>query len=310
MNAAETYTNGQLANYSTTTQTSTMISAYVGENAYSKVSGITITSAGVDISGSQYVKIASGGYLQVTTGNFGIDTNNANYVMWSGASTAANSYFRVKKNGEVTVTKLMVLNEQGTETEFNLRTGGLWKLSYKTVKSTSSSGGYCTSMSFSDGSSVNFKHAVTAHLAGSWSGNTYTVIADNDPEVISVSTTLSGSKGTGTTSGTWSITEFDSSHKAYAAVAATGVSGNLFGFNIDATSEYNSGMDSVAVDRFRFSSGKSYADLTNGTTYSASLPDATNWNLTNSAEHYATVTLNVGGKVYSQSFYRSWINGN
>ncbi len=240
VNAAETYTNGQLANYSTTTQTSTMISAYVGENAYGKVSGISITSAGVDISGSQYVKIASGGYLQVTTGNFGIDTNNANYVMWSGANTAANSYFRVKKNGEVTVTKLMVLNEQGTETEFNLRSGGLWKLSYKTVKSTSSSGGYCTSMSFSDGSSVNFKHAVTAHLAGSWSGNTYTVIADNDPDVASVSTTLKGHKGTGTTGGTWNITEFDSSHKAFASVTKEAGS-ILFGFNIDATSEYTAG---------------------------------------------------------------------
>ena len=310
VNAAETYTNGQLANYSTTTQTSTMISAYVGENAYSKVSGITITSAGVDISGSQYVKIASGGYLQVTTGNFGIDTNNANYVMWSGASTAANSYFRVKKNGEVTVTKLMVLNEQGTETEFNLRTGGLWKLSYKTVKSTSSSGGYCTGMTFSDGSTVNFNSAASVVLSGAWTDNwtKYTVTA-KDGSGTTVGTISSGAVTASMTNAQIKAAlEASESHSTILEAEADGET--IFVRSIDASGVYDSGVDSVAVDRFRFSSGKSYADLTNGTTYSASLPDATNWNLTNSAEHYATVTLNVGGKVYSQSFYRSWINGN
>ena len=90
---------------------------------------------------------------------------------------------------------------------------------------------------------VNFSKAgTTAHLVGSWTGNTYEVYADNDPEVLSVSTTLTGSKGTGTTSGTWTIDTFDSNHKAYGAVAATGVTGNLFGFNVDATSEYNAGV--------------------------------------------------------------------
>lgn len=93
------------------------------------------------------------------------------------------------------------------------------------------------------GASVTFrKAATTAHLVGGWSGNTYEVYADNDPNVLHVSTTLTGSKGTGTTSGTWTIDTFDSSHRAYGAVAATGVTGNLFGFNVDASGEYDSGV--------------------------------------------------------------------
>ena len=138
-----------------------MISSYVTDNAYGKVSGITITSSGVDISGSQYVNIASGGWFKVTTGDFGIDTNveSTGYVMWSGSSTAANAGFRLKKNGELTITKLMALDKNGNESEVNLRTSGLWKLAYKTVNEITTSGGYCTAMSFSDGTSVNFKRA-------------------------------------------------------------------------------------------------------------------------------------------------------
>ena len=92
-NAAE----GEL--YSKITQYASEIRMYVDDTKYGKVSGITITADGVDISGSQYVKIASGGYLQVQTGNFAIDTNSDTYVIWAGASTGANAPFSVKKDG-------------------------------------------------------------------------------------------------------------------------------------------------------------------------------------------------------------------
>ena len=192
VSTAESYTDTKLTGYATRTQTSTMISDYVTDNAYGKVSGITITSSGVDISGSQYVKIASGGYFQVTTGDFGIDTNVASsgYCIWAGASTAANSYFRVKKNGEVTLTKLKALAEDGTtETDVNLRTANLWKLNYGTIKALTTSGGYVTSMTLSNAVSgsqtVNFKPAATARAEGwaaaygkvSWPG--YNVSTDN-----------------------------------------------------------------------------------------------------------------------------------
>lgn len=70
-------------------------------NKYTKVTGITIESAGIDISGSQYVKIASGGYFQVETGTFGIKTDALDYVMWSGAATAASSPFWLMKDGSI-----------------------------------------------------------------------------------------------------------------------------------------------------------------------------------------------------------------
>ena len=71
---------------------------------YDKVSGITITADGIDLSGSQYVRIASGGYFSVQTGNFGIDTESDNYVIWSGAAAAASASFSVKKDGTLYAT--------------------------------------------------------------------------------------------------------------------------------------------------------------------------------------------------------------
>ena len=74
VSAAQTYTNGQLANYSTTVQTSTLIANYVTDNTYGKVSGIEITANGIEVSGSKYVKIKSGGTFTVDSGNFSISS--------------------------------------------------------------------------------------------------------------------------------------------------------------------------------------------------------------------------------------------
>ena len=175
-------------------------------------------------------------------------TNDADIALWAGNATAGSANFRVTQGGKVTLRDLVVLDEQGNETSVDLRNYPLWKLSYGTIKTfTKSESGNSITLTIgtSDGDkSVTFsKAALTAHLVGSWSGNTYTVEADNDPNVLPVSTTLTGSKGTGTTSGTWTIDTFDANHMAYAAVAATGITtGNLFGFNINATSEYNAGV--------------------------------------------------------------------
>ena len=187
---------------------------------YTIRSGIAIEAAGVTVSGSQYVVIQSGGYFQVTTGNFGIDTNSSTYVMWSGAASAANSPFWLKKSGEiyaisgtiggftlaanslssgstttyvninilqrfrvchihsnssntyamwagaeavtnapyrlkrdgtVYLTSLIAVGENGSETTVNLRTAGLWKLSYNTIKSYTSD-----SITLSNGATINF----------------------------------------------------------------------------------------------------------------------------------------------------------
>lgn len=159
LSSAKSYTNNKLTSYSTISQTSSAISAYVASNAYMVQSGIDITAQGISVSGSQFVKIASGGYFQVTTGNFGIDTNSNNYVIWSGAAAAGSSPFRVKKDGTVYLTKLIAVGENGSETEVNLRTAGLWKLNYQTIKSYAVTSGYCTSITLSNGTTVNFNSA-------------------------------------------------------------------------------------------------------------------------------------------------------
>lgn len=251
VSAAQTYTNGQLENYSTTTQTSNMISAYVTNNAYQLVSGITITANGVDISGSQYVKIASGGYFQVTTGDFGIDTNVAatGYAIWSGASAAASSPFRVKKNGEVYLTKLVAVGENGTETEVNLRTANLWKLGYATIKSLTVADGYCTSITLSNAVSgsttVNFKHAVPVNLTGSWSGRTFTVTETGSGETYSETPTYDVGTGYGQYDSI-TVNSYDANHIAWARVYQSSAQGGnvLFGFKVDASGQYSAGESS------------------------------------------------------------------
>ena len=143
---------------------------FVNNTAYKLVSGITITSVGIDISGSQYVKIASGGYFQVQTGDFGIDTNvgENGYCLWAGAQAASNAYFRVKKNGAVTLTKLLALDANGNETEVNLRTAGLWKLNYHTVKSYTDG-----SITLSNNDVINFISASSLAVGTDGAGYVY-----------------------------------------------------------------------------------------------------------------------------------------
>ena len=165
VSAAQTYVNGQLTNYSTTTQTSSLISAYVRDNAYQIQSGVAITASGVTVSGGKYVDIQSSGTFSVTAANFGIRSDSSEtYAIWAGASDASTAPFRVKPDGTIYMTKLIAVGENGSETTVNLRTGGLWKLNYHTVKSyTNDSSGYCSSMTLSNGTTVNFKNA-----AGVW----------------------------------------------------------------------------------------------------------------------------------------------
>ena len=69
VSTAQTYTNNKLTDYSTTTQTATEISSYVSNNAYTKVSGITINANGVTITGSKYIKLDSG-YVEASGWKF------------------------------------------------------------------------------------------------------------------------------------------------------------------------------------------------------------------------------------------------
>ena len=164
--------------------------AYTDNNAYSRVSGIAITASGVDISGSQYVNIASGGWFKVTTGSFVIDTSvdNDGLVMWAGGSGTAEdpAKFRLKKTGEITITKLKSFDKNGNEVDVNLRTAGLWKIggAYSTVTNSSivtDSGGYCTSFTLSNGTTVNFKTAASVDFGEEtlWSNGRKTLTLTN-----------------------------------------------------------------------------------------------------------------------------------
>lgn len=93
VSAAESYTDGQLTNYSTISQTSDAINlgvqsanSYTDSHAYAKQSGISITASGIEISGSKYIKIKSGGSFSVDSGKFSIDTSGN--VSLTGAVTA------------------------------------------------------------------------------------------------------------------------------------------------------------------------------------------------------------------------------
>ena len=214
--------------------------SYTDANAYGKVSGITITSSGIDISGSQYVKIASGGYFKVTTGDFMIDTSIAadtGYVMLSGSTDSASASFRLKKNGELTVKKLLVLDKDGNETELDMKTAQLWKLNgCATIASyDTDSDGYVSSMLFCTGERVNFKSAALAYDEG---------VADGEAAV-----------------------------------------------DYDTESAWSGGYKTLK--------------LTNGKIRYINMPDAATWSSYWPAANVISVTCNVGGRSFTQSFTRS-----
>lgn len=78
--AAAGYVDGELVDYSTTTQMNNAISAYVTNNAYQLVSGIAINSNGIDVTGSKYVKVRSGGTFDVDSTNMVIDSANGVFI--------------------------------------------------------------------------------------------------------------------------------------------------------------------------------------------------------------------------------------
>ena len=220
--AARNYVNGILTNESQIEQLATGITAYVADHAYGIQSGVAITAAGIEISGGKYVKVKTNGQFLVDSGNFSIDgsgnvivkgkltayadsviagwtlaSNNLHaglsgnyvalassgtYAFWAGSDTAASAPCRIKFNGEATFTKLMILGENNQETEINLRTYGLWKLNYQTVKSYGTN-----SITLSNGATVNFNTAASVTLTGGWSGSTFTVSNSGNAQTSSAS---------------------------------------------------------------------------------------------------------------------------
>ena len=125
------------------------------------------TIGGWSITSSQIASGSSTGFVKLDS-----DTSHV-YAIYCGNETAASAPFRVKRDGSVALTKLLAIGEDNTETEVNLRTAGLWKLNYSTVKSVSTN-----SITLSNGTTVNFKTAadVTQELtsfSGGWTVTAY-----------------------------------------------------------------------------------------------------------------------------------------
>lgn len=222
--AARNYVNGILQSEAQIQTIATGITAYVANHAYGIKSGIDIKAEGIEISGSKYIKIKSGGSFSVDSGKFSIDTSgnvtltgtitatsitanqggtiagwsiaanklssgtgesyvclasSGTYAFYAGNSNPLAAPFRVKPNGEVTLTKLMVQKEDGTEEEFNpfSKAYGLWKLSYSTIKRWTVSGG--TVKIETTGGDINFNSAAGVVLSGGWTDGwtKYTVTA-------------------------------------------------------------------------------------------------------------------------------------
>jgi hypothetical protein len=240
----------------------------------------------------------------VKSSGFGVDSTDSNYVMWAGAATAANSKFRVTPGGRVTLTELAVLAEDGrTETTVNLRSIGIWW--GNTIRSYSTdSGGYVSSMVLSNGASVNFKSAASATLSAAWTSSgasrTYEVTIDGTSRKISE--TLSGSTGTGTNYyASFAINEFDNAHKAYGIVTSSPKGGGnvLFGFQVDASSEYNAGVTSgandVTLSAAGWVGGSNVVSASNGKSVRVNLPQITLSGGTSFSSHKTTVNASGGG---------------
>lgn len=93
---------------------------------------------------------------------FSSAANNV-YAIWAGAETVTSAPYRVRRDGTVYMTSLVMVGEDGTETTINLRTAGLWKLTYATVKSITVDTGTGAVEIQTTGQTVNFNSAASVY---------------------------------------------------------------------------------------------------------------------------------------------------
>ena len=271
---AKQYTDGQLTNYSTISATATAISAYVRDNAYQKQSGIDIKAEGIEISGSTYIKIKTGGSFSVDGGNFSVDDQ-----------------------GNVTAKSIKTKDEQGADTTVDLTSYAMWKLNYATVKNITVSGGQVTIITTAGSTTFNTAGSVT--LTGSWSGAKFTVEASNG-QTREESFSTSIGTGNSQAGGLRTINTFDSNHKAYGSVSATSLQVPLFTFNVDASSEYSAGVTAgaaaVTISAAGWVGGSNVVSASNGRSVTVNLPTITLSGGTSfDSSHETTVYASGGG---------------
>lgn len=165
------------------------------ETGYEKVSGISIDSNGLTISGKN-IHIDSGGTFTVGSGNFSIDRYGnvtitgqihaasgstlggwtlTNDSIYSGTfildsnpqhtyAIDVDSAFRVGRNGDCYINQLVIANESGRQETVDLSSRSnqypMWKLYYQTIKSYTSD-----SITLSNGETINFNKADSVDLS-------------------------------------------------------------------------------------------------------------------------------------------------
>lgn len=277
------------------------------DNKYTVRSGIAIELDGIEVSGSKYVRIKSGGKFVVDSGNFSIDENgnvvmsgtitalagkiggfdigatrlssgsgtnficidsgtaNFDYFIMAGGENANTASFLLTRNGELTVNKLNIRNEAGTAVQqINLSNYALWKLNYNVVKSYTA-----TSITLSNGATINFNTAAGVVLSGGWTDNwtRYTVTAtDGQGQVIdtissgAVALWLGGSVAT--RANVKSALEASSAHSAVITAMADGE--DIAVLTIDASGVYSqgysAGANSVYITDIGQMSAPTYSD--------------------------------------------------
>ena len=213
---------------------------YTDTNAYKIRSGVEIEAAGVRITGGKYVQIESSGIFKALAANFGIDSSAGatGYAIWAGAASGASAPFRVRPDGTVYLTKLIAVAEDGTESEVNLRTAGLWKLGYHTVKSYGQ-----TSITLSNGATVNFNSAASAIINREWRGNSLDIQTKIGETVYkTVTETISVSAGAGPVTAGTTLSSFSNDNKGHVTMTATSAQNAVIQVNVDAGSVYQKGV--------------------------------------------------------------------
>ncbi len=154
------------------------------------------------------------------------------YAIWAGSESPTQAPYRVKRDGTVYLTSLIVVGENGSETTVNLRTAGLWKLSYHTVKAYSTN-----SITLSNGVTVNFNTAASVVLNGSWSGSsasgwTFTVTNTGNTQTQATTITRQFSPSSG----------WNANWKKQITISGTGYGGGLlYQWEEDASGAYSAG---------------------------------------------------------------------
>jgi hypothetical protein len=231
-------------------------------------------------SGTGYVALNSNNTLTNPNAAWNASTNDwvQPFALWCGNSTAASAPFRVRRDGKLYIDSLMVWDDaQSKYVEVDF--------------------------------SRDFSSAV-AYSSGSWSGETFTATVSFFNGKISKRIQCSTSIDVDSATVTRSYAPLKTGLCNVRVKLGPGDSSiEENSVPIDATVIWDAAVDTVGVDTFSFSGGKAYANLSNSKTFSANLPDGVSWSLDNIQPHWATASVTIGGKTYSQSFNRTWING-